>query len=287
MNNLQQHNFNIVNQSLTLTLVQNNYHFSVMINERNSFKEKIEKIQEQFHSIEKDIEIKDYSELDKKFKEIWQAISYLIDYDKLQCNDKIEEYKNYFNMIKSIYAVIDLYKTRCQNFDVNINIIHELKEIANKYSEKLDDNFWLRHKIYHYLKKRGLSQKNDSEYKEYLKYMLWNKEVNDPLNVCNLVDEYESNQYTDDELKLFFDEYSDDTLFSFFRGILSSFDMYDGEKYFSFDIYDKRAERKSPNYVSYFFDNREQVVLFAISVEIKKVNELYQSLEHHKKVINE
>lgn len=274
----QQNNVNILNQ--TLTLVQNNYHFHIAINERDSVKEKIEKIQEQFHSIEKDIEIGDGSDLNKKFKEIWQAISYLIKYDKLvvSSRNKGEEYTNYLNMIKSISAIIDLYRTHCQKFNVDINIIDGLKKLADdlfkKCSKELDENFWFRHKIYHYFLKRGLSQKDENEYNKYSIYDYLNHKKNDYLSVCNLVIKYEDNQYADNELKSFFDEYSNDTLLEIFGGILKlNHTYYDNKKYFSFNIFKNAEENTSPNYISYFFNDMEQFICFAMDVEIQKLNQ--------------
>lgn len=272
----QQNNVNILNQ--TLTLVQNNYHFHIAINERDSVKEKIEKIQEQFHSIEKDIEIGDGSDLNKKFKEIWQAISYLIEYGKLvvSYHNKEEEYTNYFNMIKSIYAIIDLYRTHCQNFNVDIKIIDSLKKLADdlfeKCSKELDENFLFRYKLYHYLNSKKLSS-----------IYCHGGRSNWRSNYQQILEQYQNERYNKEELMKFFDENAEDLLLNI---INYQYDRMNSRvnKFEFYFILENICYR--PCYRPFYcFDNEQQAFAFMMYIEMEKLNELYQSLEHHGKDI--
>lgn len=278
MNHFQQNHLNIVNQ--TLTLVQNSYHFYVMINERDSVKEKIEKIQEQFHSIEKDIEIKDDSELDKKFKEIWQAISYLVHYEKLQYPNKTKEIENYLNIIKSIYAIIDLYKTHCQNYEVNKNIIDQLKKIADdladKYLTYLDNKFWVRYKTYHYLKNKKISEK--------IIYGYNTTDHNLNYYYCLALDKYDQNEkFNESELRDFFDSNANIILPLFVYAEMV-YNKYLNFYFIKFTKYSYDSEY-GVDYPFFCFESDKQVFAFLIDIEMTKLDELYQSLKHHGKDI--
>lgn len=279
MNSLQQ---NTVNQ--TLTLVQNNYHFYVTTNERDIVKEKIEKIQEQFHSIEKDIEIKDYSELDKKFKEIWQAISYLVEYKKLECSDQMQKTENYLNVIKSIYAIIDLYKIHYQNINVNINIINELRGMANDISSKylvdysknkkpvLDEYLWFRHKLYHYLKENGVSILDIYMSKDMLRSC---RDKDIPYSYRIVGEMYDKDiSYSYIELKEFFcDDRNEKHIWSLIvKAEKVKISLNHVPKKFLF-----LSLKDGDGF--YCFESEQQALAFMMYVEMKKLDELYQSIK--------
>lgn len=260
-------------QVLALTQVNIQVIQVIKVNLRLATIEKnLDDIKKLFHSIRIDIEDEHFDDLDGTFRKIRKEISFLVEERVNKSSFNLDIYDFDLKIIQSIYAIISKYKEVCNKVELDEENIFKLKQLADnladKYSNYLNKDFWFRHKFCHYLKSKKL-----------LKIYCNNSRSNWGINSQQILELYQNEIYNQEELIKFFDENANYLLPSFV-GCVLYIDAYYNKTHFHFYLF-----KYQPNLPFYCFDDEEQVFAFMMYIEMEKLNELYQSLEHHGKDI--
>lgn len=235
----------------------------------------IDDIKKLFYCIKVDIEDERFRDLDNNFIKIRQEIGFLVEERVNKSFFNLEIYDFDLKIIQSIYAIISKYKEVCNKAKLDKANILKLKELADNLAEKhsscLNDDFWFRHKIYHYLNSKKLSS-----------IYCNGGSSNWISNYQQILEQYQNERYNKEELMKFFDDNANKLLLEiidYHNRMNSHVNKF--EFYFILENI-----RDLPYYRPFYcFDNKQQTFAFMMYIEMEKLNELYQSLEHHGKDI--
>lgn len=272
---------NTLSISSVCNIVLNQQNF-ILVGGRDS---KINKIKEKFDIINRRMSYQKYEGLELEFIDIISMIDSIIRDNELSINNvnnqnyntyeqKADvEFKNYLSMVKIIHIIIE----KCieifnniENSSVYDKLIKDFQnlayEISNKYLFRgynnphsyLDDDFWDRYNIYHYLKNNNLLKDYiDNSYHYYNNYQF---STNTFSNIAKEYDDYKKIRIniTLERINQLLVECANNKLL-----------FNQNKRNFEFDILQNRN-----NYISFMFDNDKQAHAFMMFVEIEKLNNL-------------